>query len=120
GSGPLYVAAHTAKWPASDGARIAGVSSFGLGGTNAHVIVAGVQAAGTGPAERPRQLLTLSARTEPELQRALLQLADWLAARTELSPGAFADVAYTLAVGRPAYGCRWSGVFGDPGEAVSA
>jgi acyl transferase domain-containing protein/acyl-CoA synthetase (AMP-forming)/AMP-acid ligase II/acyl carrier protein len=95
---PLAVPAELTDWPAPSGARFAGVSSFGFGGTNAHVIV------GEAPAEIPPaaaartgEVLVLSARTAG----ALRQLAD----RYEkflgtAEPAAWADVCHTAAVGR--------------------
>jgi myxalamid-type polyketide synthase MxaB len=66
---PLRVVTAATPWP--EGKRMAGVSSFGFGGTNAHVVVE--EAPARQPAqplpERPFHLLTLSARTETALRK---------------------------------------------------
>jgi amino acid adenylation domain-containing protein len=87
----------------SAGPLLAGVSSFGVGGTNAHVIMeeAPVRApsdAATGP-----QLLTLSARTPAALAAAAARLADHIATHPDQN---LADTAFTLARGRKAFGQR--------------
>jgi phthiocerol/phenolphthiocerol synthesis type-I polyketide synthase E len=96
--------------------RRAGVSSFGIGGTNAHVIVeqAPVPAADNG-ADRPAELLLLSARTPQALHDAAARLADHLS-RNEVR---LADVAHTLAVGRSQHDYRWSAACSTTGEALS-
>lgn len=83
---PLRVQTQGEPWP--PGARgIAGVSSFGFGGTNAHVVVAGVEEVGLAvpaPGARPDaatglQLLLLSARTPEALAETAQRWRDWLA-----------------------------------------
>jgi acyl transferase domain-containing protein/acyl carrier protein len=83
--------------PPGDGPRLAGVSSVGIGGTNAHVVVAEAPER-VRPAPPTRaELLPLSARTEPQLRAAARRLA--AALRSQDAP-ALVDVAHTLRTGR--------------------
>lgn len=95
--GPFRVATKTVPWPAGDRPRIAGVSAFGLGGTNAHLLVAEPPARARPAAADPGPYtLVLSAASQPALREYARRLADHLAReRPEL-----VDVAYTLATGR--------------------
>ena len=73
------------------------MSSFGLGGTNAHVVLEEPPAQPAAHASRPQHLLVLSARSEAALERAADNLIRHLDDHPELP---LADVAYTLQVGR--------------------
>ncbi|BBX19477.1 polyketide synthase [Mycolicibacterium duvalii] len=77
--------------------RIAGVNSFGFGGTNAHVVLAEPptpsRSAATGTPRLPVALLPISARSEEALVATAARLADHLAAHPDL---ALADLGYTL------------------------
>ena len=91
-------------WPDTGGLPLAGVSSFGFGGTNAHVVVQGVEQLQT-EAERPGQpeLFVLQARDA----EALVAVAQRLAAALEANPQhQLADVAATLRLGRAPMPCR--------------
>jgi acyl transferase domain-containing protein/glutamate-1-semialdehyde aminotransferase len=94
---PFFINAELSAWPEQEGLRRAGVSSLGAGGTNAHVVLEEAPLAPPGADARPEQLILLSARTAPALDRATEMLRAHLSARTDIP---LADVAYTLQVGR--------------------
>ena len=104
---PLYISPETMDWY-SPMPRLAGVSAFGLGGNNAHVVLQEASPRPTAPAVRTHQVITLSARTQDELARMRERLASWLAEHRTMTAGDLADVAFTLAVGRPTFEYRWA------------
>ncbi|TDC56004.1 SDR family NAD(P)-dependent oxidoreductase [Actinomadura sp. KC345] len=91
---PFDVVAETRPW---DGPPLAGISSFGIGGTNAHVIVGPPPEQAPAPPDPRPHPIVLSAR-EPA---ALREAAGTLAARA-LGDGGYdrADLAHTLQAGR--------------------
>ena len=100
---PFHVNTALRKWPDADGPRRAGVSAFGVGGTNAHVIIESPPSIPpAAQTRRPYQLLAVSARTESALDVLAAGLGEHLAATT----GELADAAYTLNVGRAAHQVR--------------
>jgi amino acid adenylation domain-containing protein len=114
---PFYVNTRLAPWKNDPAPRRAGVSAFGVGGTNAHVVL---EEAPTGPlpeTSRSAHLLVLSARTEQALNRATENLADHLQARPDAD---LSSVAYTLQAGRRAFEHRRTVVCSDVGDAIQA
>jgi phthiocerol/phenolphthiocerol synthesis type-I polyketide synthase E len=114
---PFFVPVKPVTWDERE--RIAGVNSVGLGGTNAHVLVAS-------PSARPEPAgggggghctLLLSARTPDELQVVARRLRDWLAERPDAR---LADVAHTLADGRQRFEHAASASVRTVGEAMAA
>ena len=113
---PFYVNTQLRPWPVSDWPRRAGVSAFGVGGTNAHVIVE--QAPPPRPAgqKRSHSLLALSARSDAALAMQVERLAVFLAGHPDAS---LEDVAYTLQVGRCQFEHRRIAVASDIADAVA-
>ncbi|KOX17313.1 type I polyketide synthase [Nocardiopsis sp. NRRL B-16309] len=98
---PFEVVTRTRPW---EGPELAGVSSFGIGGTNAHAILGPAPERGPAPRDRRPQILPLAAHTRAALTATADGLArDARAAGTD-SPAARtadpADLAFTLQTGR--------------------
>ncbi|MCA2219418.1 type I polyketide synthase [Jidongwangia harbinensis] len=103
------------RWPAGDRPRRAAVSSFGVSGTNAHVVLeeappAGPVGRGTAPTVLP---FVLSAVDEDGLRDRAQQLGALVADEAAPAP---ADLAYALATGRAALPVRGVVVAADHAE----
>ncbi|MEW2569505.1 beta-ketoacyl synthase N-terminal-like domain-containing protein [Streptomyces sp. NPDC047070] len=112
---PFRVADRAQEWLTRGTPRRAGVNSFGIGGTNAHVVLEEAPAPPPTAPPAPWQLLVLSARTATALDAAAENLAAHLDARPELS---IADVAWTLQTGRREHDHRRYAVVGGARDAV--
>ena len=102
--GRMEVVTETRPWPRGERPRRAGVSAFGLGGANAHVVVE--EAPSLPRADRlpprDRQVLVWSARTEAAADAT----GERLAALLSSSDTDLADVAFTLQTGRRVFAHR--------------
>ena len=116
-SSPFYVNSELTDWPPDESLRRAGVTTLGIGGTNAHVVLEEAPRRDASPHKKPYQLLTLSARTEDALERVHQDLAGYLAAHPEIS---LADASFTCNVGRRVFRHRRALVVENTREAVSA
>jgi phthiocerol/phenolphthiocerol synthesis type-I polyketide synthase E len=116
GSSPFYVNTKLSKWKVDGVPRRAGVSNFGFGGTNAHVILQEAPVIEPSSASRSHQFLILSAKTSSALETATGNLVSFLKQNPHLS---LADIAYTLQVGRKAFNHRQMIVCQDINDAVS-
>ncbi len=116
-AGPFYVNTQLAEWKADGHPRRTGVSSFGIGGTNAHVVLEESPDASPSGPSRPWQLLTLSAKTTSALDTISSNLLAHLKQHLELN---LADVAYTLKLGRAAMTHRQMLVCRDVQDAIAA
>jgi amino acid adenylation domain-containing protein len=114
---PFYVNTKLKEWTRNGTPRRAGVSAFGVGGTNAHVIVEEAPADTETHSSRQLQLILLSAKTPTALEQASKNLADHLRKNSHLQ---LADVAYTLQIGRRGFEHRRSLVAPNVAEAIRA
>ena len=97
-STPFYVNSKLTEWPRGDGPRRAGVSAFGVGGTNVHVVLEEAPSSDAREApSRVSELLVLSARSESALAAARGNLAAHLRANPQ-EP--LSDIAFSLQAGR--------------------
>lgn len=108
--GPFYVNSKLLEWTVPGGARIAGVSSFGTGGTNAHVILEEPPARAPLAAGRSPLLWLLSGKTRQALDKQAANLAAHVKQCPDLN---LSDAAYSLQVGRSAFAHRRALVCSD-------
>jgi len=100
---PIEIARTEQAWSPIDGRRIAGVSSFGFSGTNAHVVME--EAPSVVPqssCDRPWHLLVLSAKNQGALDHIQKRYGEFLD-RTDADAG---SVCHAGAVGRSHLGYR--------------
>lgn len=116
GSTPFFVNDRRRPFEPRMGVRRATVSSFGIGGTNANLVL---EEAGSRPptAHTPPAVFVLSARSAPALANRRAALRAWVLGHLDASP---ADVAFTLAVGRKSFDHRFACVAGSLAELARA
>ncbi|MCR9201567.1 MAG: SDR family NAD(P)-dependent oxidoreductase [Planctomycetaceae bacterium] len=124
---PVKVLTEPVGWSGTD--RVAGVSAFGMSGTNAHVVVGAAevtatvspQAAATqdGRTQQPPEqsyLLTVSGRTEEALQQQAEQIEHWL---RHTAAASLSDVAWSLGCRRTHFDHRGAVVAGSIEDAIA-
>jgi acyl transferase domain-containing protein/tryptophanase/acyl carrier protein len=131
GNSPFYVVQAAEEWKSrvTNGVQLplyAGVSSFGAGGSNAHVIIEqyipAAQQAHSEPAGPKHQVFPLSARNEDQLRAAAMRLRSFI--QDDLSGEAsflrlnLNDIAHTLQIGRKSFDHRLAIIAGTKEELV--
>jgi acyl transferase domain-containing protein len=113
---PLRVVTRQTPMRSGSGPAYAGVNSFGITGTFAHIILEGAPAAATraSTGEQP-VIVPVSARSSG----ALARLAGEYAKRIRASPGGLADIAYSAALRRTHHEWRFAAA-GRDAETISA
>ena len=97
---PFYVNAKLSPWPRGAQPRRAGVSAFGVGGTNVHLVLEEAPPEPSRSSSPHPQLLVLSSRSEAALGTARSNLASALREQPGIN---LSDVAHTLQQGRRAF-----------------
>ncbi|WP_017654183.1 type I polyketide synthase [Fortiea contorta] len=110
---PLSITTTPVTWNRGNKRRLAGVSSFGFGGTNAHVIVeeAPVKIQNQDANVRPLHLLTLSAKNENALRELALNYEKYLGENPDAS---LADICSTANTGRSHFAHRLVAIAQSP------
>ncbi|MEM9271693.1 MAG: hybrid fatty acyl-AMP ligase/type I polyketide synthase [Cyanobacteria bacterium P01_F01_bin.143] len=105
----LSIPTNLQSWKASEKPRLAGISSFGFGGTNAHVILQDkpkrcvADTSVQNFRERSCNVLTLSAKNESALQDLVVQYQNYLHSHPDV---ALEDLCYTANIGRSHFNHR--------------
>ena len=118
---PVRITDHPLPWPADcDHPRRAGVSAFGISGTNAHVIIEeapvdrGQPRVASGQLQQPAanqpHVLAISARTPEALTDLIQRYRDYLVEHPDIN---LADVCFSAATGRTHFPCRVAAVGGS-------
>lgn len=113
---PFFVNSQLSDWKVRRGPRRAGVSGFGIGGTNVHLVLQEAPARKHAEGGRPDRLLVLSARSSSALEIMVSNLTGHL---EQVGPDP-ADVAYTCQIGRRALPHRCAVVYHDTDDLVTA
>ncbi|AZV75710.1 SDR family NAD(P)-dependent oxidoreductase [Coxiella burnetii] len=103
---PFYVNTRLLHWREAQYPRRAAVSAFGVGGTNAHIVLEEAPEIKSFPAKRATYTLLLSAKSEEALRVYHDNLINFLEKQQSASPTLLADLAYTLQIGRNHYDYR--------------
>jgi len=114
---PMSIPTRAMPWFLDGAPRLAGVSSFGFVGTNAHVILEGPAPAAVATSSRAPRVIVISAKTGAAATELAASHAAWL----ESHPGTdLAAVARTLNAGRAHHEHRIAVVAGDVAAAARA
>lgn len=114
---PFIVNSELTPWPRKEKPRYAGVSSFGLGGTNVHMILEEGPQAKASEQGRAAQLLMLSAKSSYSLDKQREQVGAYLKENPGIS---LANVENTLISGRCHFDNRSIVVCSDVADAANA
>ncbi|MET0383372.1 MAG: SDR family NAD(P)-dependent oxidoreductase [Burkholderiaceae bacterium] len=115
---PFFISKEKSAWAESLPHRYAGVSSFGIGGTNAHIVLSEPPPRVVAPAlpRREWSVFPMSAASLPALHEAVSamrrHLAEW--------PQAIDSVAHTLQSGRKHFGRRFAVAYREKADVMAS
>ncbi|MBA3816131.1 MAG: KR domain-containing protein, partial [Parachlamydiaceae bacterium] len=102
GNAPVYVNTKLKTWAPSEGKLTAGTSSFGISGTNCHVVVEEYQHAVKEEVNDDPSLIFISAKNEESLKGILSKYSQYL----KNCPYSLADICFSSAIARNHYSHR--------------
>ena len=111
---PFYINTELKEWETNGKPRIAAVSAFGIGGTNAHCIVQEAPDNQSKPSQRKYHIIPVSAKTKAALNDIKNNLASYLST----NKCNVADLAFTLLKGRKRYNYRSAVICGSQDEII--
>jgi len=113
---PFYVANRNLPWEEQPGhPRAAAVSSFGFGGTNAHLVVSDYRVPHRPACEPEYRLFPFSSKTTASLTVYLKNFISWLKQKKHID---LRDIAFTLGCGRTHYDKRAAVVANSPEQLI--
>ncbi|MFH6942771.1 SDR family NAD(P)-dependent oxidoreductase [Flavobacterium sp. FlaQc-50] len=115
---PFYLQKDTTDWKVKEGQhKIAGVSSFGFGGANAHIIIEEyIEDELTNHSPEALPVFVLSAKDSDGLNRLVKSMIEYLSSSNDTG---FQDVLYTLQSGREVLECRLAFVVNTRKECIN-
>ncbi len=114
---PVQVATSVIPWEKPGKPMLAGISGFGMSGTNAHVILqeAPEQVKSKNDTDRPLHLLTLSGKTKKALAELVVRYQNYLEQEGS-NQNELADICYTANTGRTDFNHRLAVTAADRAE----
>jgi acyl transferase domain-containing protein len=103
---PVKVPTEAIPWQSGDKPRMAGISAFSFGGTNAHIVIEDFRTKTENSQaliDRPLHLLTLSAKSDAALKQSAERYARYIAEHTDAAIG---DICFTANTGRSHFNHR--------------
>ncbi|MBF0398091.1 MAG: SDR family NAD(P)-dependent oxidoreductase, partial [Desulfobacterales bacterium] len=112
---PFYIVTEAKNWESpNNNLRRAGISSFGFGGANAHIILEEYETKKQDGDELSYYLILLSAKNEERLKKYAENLLDFL----KINDDSLTNIAYTLQAGREAFEERIAIVISNKDELI--
>lgn len=112
---PFFVNTELTDWPSNGKLRTAGVSSFGIGGTNVHLLIQEAPERIASTQSRKNQLLLLSARSQSALSHVRENFVNHLEEHPHVE---LSDAAFTMQLGRRGFNHRMAVVANNREEAI--
>ena len=106
---PFFINPQLLDWQKGSNQRYAGVSSFGVGGTNVHMVLSEYVQESLISNSSLEHLMVVSAKTETALRQNTKKLIEYLENPTDNGSADLANIAYTLQTGREAFQWRCFG-----------